>query len=790
VSLLLPNLDDKEFSRIVEEARLLIPAASPEWTDHNVHDPGITFVELFAWLAEIAHYRLNRTSAASYERFFSLMGVTAQPAQGAEVSVPFEFNPLTEALLVPGNTKMRAIGLEGLLFETVRDQYLTKASVSRVVTQASGREIVQTTAEKNDAGHYEAFGASPQIGDVLRIEFEHWFEGPRGQFQITLFEDDLPPREPLSLKAQGFEPSATVRWEYRNDGPGETQEQWTELDVIEDGTLGLSRTGDLIFNLPTENDAATHKTLRAVLTDGRFEIPPRIVSIRTNTVRARQVETVVNEDLGLGLGTADQLVRLKKYPLFINTQIDDGPFQVGEVLDWDALVGRLQNADVLYDSPLKETVLYLLEKLNGIAGATIDLGELDQTDRLMTRQYDLAEAFETLLNDSDLYNSSKFSSVNIPQEFKESGRCRNTSTIRQFNRLLLQLVFPDLFVSDRLELQVGLPAERTDEEVRSWRTWIRVDDFLKSGPDDYHYVLDEETGTLLFGNGLNGKVPQTSEFIRARFYRYSQSEQGNIKAGHQWVLDLVPPNTTIAKQINPTAAFGGQRKETIDETKIRTREVFRKERAVLTGTDYESLALNIPGLRVARAKVIPNFNPKFPCLQLPGEVTLIVEAQPPPRAAFPDATPVGPSDGFLNTIQNLIERRRIVTTNIHVIGPSYIEVNVSGRVFLKKRASESDVRESLNRALSQFLDPVFGGPDGRGWPFGRSIFPSEISQQLVKVDGVDYVTKIAVNGLERGTSLAMPYNGLPTGGKHSIATVTFEARGSDANLAQQDNDCV
>jgi len=595
---------------------------------------------------------------------------------------------------------------------------------------------------------------------------------------------------PATSPSPATPPSATVRWEYRNDGPGETQEQWTELNVIEDGTLGLSRTGDLIFKPPTETDAGTHKALRAVLTGGTFEIPPRIVSIRTNTVRARQVETVVNEDLGLGLGTADQLVRLKKYPLLINTQIDDGPFQVGEVLDWEALVGRLRDADVLYGSPLRETIHYLLDKLNDIAGATIDLSELDPTDRLMTQQYELAAAFDTLLNDSDLYNRSKFSSVNTPQEFKESGRCQNKSTIRQFNRLLLQLVFPDLFVSDRFELQVGLPAERTEDEVRSWHSWSRVDDFLKSGPDDYHYVLDEETGTVLFGNGLNGKVPQTSEFIRARFYRYSQSEQGNIKAGHQWVLDLLPPNTTISKQINPTAAVGGRRKETIDETKIRTREVFRKERAVLTGSDFEALALNTPGLRVARAKVIPNFNPKFPCLQLPGEVTLIVEPQPPPRAAFPDATPVGPSDGFLRTIQNLIENRRIVTTNIHVIGPTYVEVNVSGRVFLKKRASESDVSQSLNRALSQFLDPVFGGPDGKGWPFGRSIFPSEISQQLVKVDGVDYVTKIAVNGLEPGKALAMPYNGLPTTGKHSIVTVTFEARGSDANSAQQDNGCV
>lgn len=47
------NLDDKRWSTIVEEARLLIPSFSRDWTDHNVHDPGITFLELFAWLEEI-----------------------------------------------------------------------------------------------------------------------------------------------------------------------------------------------------------------------------------------------------------------------------------------------------------------------------------------------------------------------------------------------------------------------------------------------------------------------------------------------------------------------------------------------------------------------------------------------------------------------------------------------------------------------------------------------------------------------------------------------------------------
>lgn len=775
MALILPNLDDKTFEQIVDEARLLIPSTSPEWTDHNVHDPGITFTELFAWLAEIAHYRLNRTSAASYERFFSLMGVTPLPARAAEVSVAFEFNPLANGLLAPANSKMWAIGIESVPFQTLRDQYLTKANVKRVVTVAGGLETVQTTAEKNEVGHYEAFGPAPAIGDVLRLEFENWFDEPQGQLDITLFEDDLPARKPLPAKANAFEPSATIRWEFRSDPAGAAEEGWTALDVLQDETLSLSRSGYLIFRSPAGANAATHKQLRAVLAAGQFEIPPRIVSIRTNTVRGRQVETIVNEDLKAGLGTADQVVRLKKWPVFVNTQIDDGPFQVGEVLNWEALIGRLREANDLYESPLKETVLYLADKLGSLPD--VDLQDPPLDDPLRSQEYFLAQAFEKLLEDQDLYQPSKFKGIKVPAEFTENGRCKNTSSTRRFNRLLLQLVFPDLFVGDRIEVQVGVPAEKVKDEVKTWQTWQQVDDFQKSNYDDRHYMFDAETGTIQFGNGLNGRVPQPAELIRARFYRHSKLEQGNLTANHQWVLAAVPPGTPITKRANAAPAAGGRRKETIDETKIRTREVFRKEHAVLTGTDYETLALNTPGLRVTRAKVIPNFSPKFPCLKLPGEVTLIVEPQPPPRAAFPSAPPTLASEGFLATIQNEVERRRIVTTNIHVIGPRYVEVNVSGRVFLKKRVSETEALESIKRALAEFLDPVFGGPErGKGWPFGRSIFPSEISQQLTKVAGVDYVTKIAINDLAPGEALKMPYDGLPTSGRHAITTVAFENR--------------
>ncbi len=46
-----PNLDDRDFNQMVEEARRLIVRACPQWTDLSPHDPGMVLLELFAHLA-------------------------------------------------------------------------------------------------------------------------------------------------------------------------------------------------------------------------------------------------------------------------------------------------------------------------------------------------------------------------------------------------------------------------------------------------------------------------------------------------------------------------------------------------------------------------------------------------------------------------------------------------------------------------------------------------------------------------------------------------------------------
>jgi len=89
MSLPSPNLDDRTFGQLVEEARQRIRQMAPEWTDLSPGDPGITLVELFAYLTESMLYRLNRLPEKAYVEFLNLIGVKLQPPAAASVQLTF-----------------------------------------------------------------------------------------------------------------------------------------------------------------------------------------------------------------------------------------------------------------------------------------------------------------------------------------------------------------------------------------------------------------------------------------------------------------------------------------------------------------------------------------------------------------------------------------------------------------------------------------------------------------------------------------------------------------------------
>jgi hypothetical protein len=71
----IPNLDDRNFDQLSAEARALIPRHFPQWTDFNTSDPGITLLELFAFLTDAVFYQINRVPERTRENFAGLVNV-------------------------------------------------------------------------------------------------------------------------------------------------------------------------------------------------------------------------------------------------------------------------------------------------------------------------------------------------------------------------------------------------------------------------------------------------------------------------------------------------------------------------------------------------------------------------------------------------------------------------------------------------------------------------------------------------------------------------------------------
>jgi hypothetical protein len=811
MSLPKPKLDDKRFIQIAEETRALIPSRAPEWTDHNVHDPGITFIELFSWLVEMQQYRLNQVSDNSFRRFFGLIGLTLQPRRPAEVTICFD-SPYGQSRLVPAGAKVLPVAVNDLPFETMDDFFLTpvqlrasedpprRSSLVAVITRAGDREVHQKLAEDSIAGHYEAFGTNPKIGDSLSLAFDKWFTDEKEiRLSIALFEEDLPHRVPLPPRECGFVPSAELRWEFYSAAG------WGALGLIDDSTLRLSRSGEVIF---TGTNKA-HKLngsywIRATLVKESYEIPPRIMSIRTNGIRARQVETIVNEDLGMGLDTPDQTVQLKKAPVLIASEFNDDPFQAGEILDWQTLFLRLGKSEKLLPGPLDPHAKWVNHVKARLAQLDPQTVKILEDEKLSAKDfadlhrnadyiYQLTQAFKELLEDRKLDDQRVFKELSVSPEFAElrtqaRGECVPTWRTRQVNRLLLQRLFPDLLLSDRVEIQSGIPMSKVEDDVKSWISWTQVADFSRSGPADLHYVLDPETGEIRFGNGLNGRVPQTTEHIRARFYRHTRGDAGNVTAGLKWSLSLPGgskcPGGSPEPGVTGTNVIpgeGGALPESIDEAQLRSRKLFRTQQRVITAEDYESDTLRTPGLRVARAKAMPNHNPALPKISYPGDVTVVVVPAAAPGAIRPGLEPPSPSQGFRDTVSNFLNARRIVATNVHVVGPKWVPVGVSAQVFLRKDAPTEQTRKKLERTLNEFLNPYTGGPQhGKGWPFGRAVFPSEIYQLLAGDPEVEYAGDVALNRNDADQPLRLPATGLPYPGTHNLEIIPFELRAQTA----------
>jgi predicted phage baseplate assembly protein len=218
----------------------------------------------------------------------------------------------------------------------------------------------------------------------------------------------------------------------------------------------------------------------------------------------------------------------------------------------------------------------------------------------------------------------------------------------------------------------------------------------------------------------------------------------------------------------PFAAEGGSASETLAAAKGRAVAALAAPARAVTLADYEALALSTPGVPVARARALADFHPSLPCLTAPGSVTVVVvPASQTPRPA--------PQPEMLDAVARHLRRRRMLTTEVYVVGPRYTRVTVHARLHVRPHTDAPGLIARARRSLDEFFHPLRGGPDLKGWPVGRDVYRAEVMALLSELPEVSSVDAF---GLEtegddepRCDNLPVPRDSLLAPGIHQIQVI-------------------
>jgi predicted phage baseplate assembly protein len=259
---------------------------------------------------------------------------------------------------------------------------------------------------------------------------------------------------------------------------------------------------------------------------------------------------------------------------------------------------------------------------------------------------------------------------------------------------------------------------------RSVRTWVG------SGPADRVFVVDRTRGELRFGDGRRGRIlrPAAKSGAHVRYF-LGAGRQGNLGPLRAWAQA-----GGAAVAVNPVAAGDGDEQESLDAARQRAADALAARDRTVTEQDTRELAQTTPGLGLRRAHVSPGFHPAFPCDPVPGAlaVTIVPHAD---RAAEPGdwTTAPQPDAGALAETRERLERARLLGQEICVLAPAYRRVTVD--LAVTATAQAGDTRGRIVDALRRYLDPLAGGSEHDGWPFGGPVRPSALAGIVQKTIG-------------------------------------------------------
>jgi predicted phage baseplate assembly protein len=293
-------------------------------------------------------------------------------------------------------------------------------------------------------------------------------------------------------------------------------------------------------------------------------------------------------------------------------------------------------------------------------------------------------------------------------------------------------------------VRAGEPVTLEVAEGEGWETWTEVEHFAHSGPDDLHFSVDAVVGEIVLGPSVrnpdgtvaqHGYVPPPGAALRVGRYWTGGGRRGNVAAAAIRVCRTTIP--FVARVENRYAARGGIDGETVEEAKVRGPITLRTIERAVTAEDYEHLARQAAPEAV-RVRAVPADRPE----DAGGLRVLLVPHATPDDQGRLTLTQLAPPEHMLRTVSDYLGRRRCVGARVMVEPPYYQGVTVVAQLLVHPWADVNAAQTAALDALYGYLNPLTGGPEGAGWPFGQAVHTGEIYAILQGVPGARVVEDV------------------------------------------------
>lgn len=631
------ELDQENFEQIMEEARSRISGICPEWTDFNYHDPGITILELFAWLKEIQQFHMDQVGPLHIQKFLKLLHITPKEAGPSRMKL---YLASPKPVFLREGARFYA---GDVCFETEVEEQTPGGRIRLGVSE--GREgsvsIDGRQLPYDGRLRFYPFGRRPELGNVFYLCMENPFiSGIRYRLSVLLYDG-------YAVRRNRIEENMPV---CLTDVEAEvlTDSGWSSVSVMSDETQGFLQSGRIEMRVSgrmkkAEMYGGAGYWLRFVLKDGEYDVAPAITGISASHIclcqrktRAASCHVKAEKDERGRILCRNQLSLTDKNIHFYR---------------------RIGARYYPYDSVMKE------------------MGDDERMRFILGSDAQEGDTFFITASDPECDDRLEIEATGFPdQEYPIEESFLIPS---RFGILVEDILEPGAF-----------------------RRWERVEDFDSSKPDSLHYVLDSESRTLRFGNGIHGMIPEGN--IRITDLCFTMGKQGNVRSHQITAADSELSGVRIVSFMD--ASGGCDRENAQNCFKRFCRQMEKSDRAV-SAQDYERLVRQVPGLMIQSCRVMDDSDNS--CVR--------IAVRP-----FSEGGKASLSEAYRKNIEIYLDKRRLIGTKIVILPPEYVEIRVYAEVRIQGHYLEA--RETVEREIREFFreqEQEFGKPVLRGRLYGR-----------------------------------------------------------------------